>query len=141
LATPLATDNNGAISCDVLEVSAPAGACSCAGPGRAEPSRSAAAGLRARLSASLFCGAVGQPSCESLCVCALEQLAAPALESCQNDATVDASLAGYCYIDVEKDRGSPALVESCPVDRKRRLRFVGADVPRAASSTYVLCPP
>jgi hypothetical protein len=141
LATPLAVDANGAVSCDVLEVSGAAGTCSCTGPGRSEPSRAAAAALRARLEVSSFCGGAGQPTCESLCVCELEQVATADLEACQNDAAVPVNLSGYCYLDRDKGLGSASLVESCPVDRKRRLRFVGADVPRAASSTYVLCPP
>jgi hypothetical protein len=141
LATPLETDANGAVSCDVLEVRATSGACSCTGAGRGEPSVASAAGLRARLKESLYCGAAGQPSCESLCVCGLEELAPSALPACQNDAVVPAGLAGYCYIDTDKGLGSAKLVESCPVDRKRRLRFVGTDLPRAGSSTYVLCPP
>jgi hypothetical protein len=32
------------------------------------------------------------------------------------------------------------LLESCPVDRKRRLRFVGSDIPLPGSATYVFCP-
>lgn len=141
LSTPLKVDANGAVSCEVLEVSAGAGACSCALPGHSEPSRSSATALRARLQASLYCGGPGQPSCESLCVCELEQLAPSALPSCQNDAAVAAGLAGFCYVDADQKVGDASLVESCPVDRKRRLRFVGSDVPRGASSTYVLCPP
>jgi hypothetical protein len=141
LSTPLKVDANGAVSCDVLEVSGGGGACSCALPGHREPSRSSVTALRARLQASLYCGGPGQPSCESLCVCALDQLATADLPSCQNDAAVAAGLAGFCYVDADQKLGNADLVDSCPVDRKRRLRFVGTDVPRAASSTYVLCPP
>ncbi|MGC4091498.1 MAG: hypothetical protein QM756_27190 [Polyangiaceae bacterium] len=140
LAEPVPADASGSIACQVLEVTSGVGGCSCAAAGHATPSASGAAAIRARLAQSLYCGGTGQPSCDSLCVCALTQLTGSALSACQNDASAPAGSAGFCYLDQAASLGSASLLEDCPVDRKRRLRFVGSDVPRPGSASYVLCP-
>ena len=48
---------------------------------------------------------------------------------------------GWCYIDVSSSPpvGSPELVEACPDDARRRLRFVGTDTPKAGSTLFLAC--
>ncbi|MFZ5890137.1 MAG: hypothetical protein ACOY0T_03635 [Myxococcota bacterium] len=140
LSEPIIPDANGAIACHVLEVTSGTGACACTGAGRSAASANSAAAIRSRLAAALYCGGAGQPSCESLCVCEVAQLPTAQLAACQNDANVPADAAGFCYLDQARNLGAPSLLESCPVDRKRRLRFVGPDIPRPGSATYVFCP-
>jgi len=141
LADPIRPDANGAIACNVLEVAGGSGSsCACSGAGRSTASASSASAIRRRLADALYCGGVGQPACEDLCVCEINQLPPAELGACQNDASVPANSAGYCYLDEARHLGSSALLESCPVDRKRRLRFVGSDIPRPGSATYVFCP-
>lgn len=139
LSEAVPVDSEGAIACHVLEVSS-ASSCSCTGAGRSEPSANSAAAIRSRLAEALYCDGVGQPSCDSLCVCEIDQIATAARSACQNDATVPADSAGFCYLDAARQLGDPELLESCPVDRKRRLRFVGSDIPLPGSATYVFCP-
>lgn len=84
------------------------------------------------------------------CFCAIEQVvpndfSAPNALPCQmdpSDAPVDAKgnpLDGFCYLDPHHGLGDAALTESCPVDEKRLLRFVGDGAPAPSSITYVAC--
>lgn len=140
LAEAVPVDANGAIACHVLEVSTDSNSCTCSGNGRSVASANSAKAIRSRLADALYCGGAGQPSCNDLCVCEIEQVTSAELSACQNEANVPADSAGFCYLDQARQLGDPALLESCPVDRKRRLRFVGTDIPRPGSATYVFCP-
>lgn len=143
LADALEVDADGRVTgCGVLEVVLPptGGACApCDGAGHADPDVDAADRLLSQLEASRFCGDDGQPPCEDLCVCELTELEGQELSECQTEATVSEDLAGYCYLDEEADVGDPELVSYCPVGRKRRLRFVGEEVPVSGARTFVLC--
>lgn len=144
LSESVPVDASGAIACHVLEVATPeqtgGGACTCAGVGRSAPSATTSAAIRSRLAQSLSCDGAGQPSCESLCVCEVSQLAGSELTACQNDASVPADSAGFCYVDAIRHIGDASLLEDCPADRKRRLRFVGTDIPLPGAASYVFCP-
>jgi hypothetical protein len=141
LANELEVSADARVSCELLEVTAPmAGACQpCNGDGRGDGSPSKVSALRERLSDSRYCGQPGQPGCDELCVCGLAQLDGSELEACQNETTVSANVAGFCYIDAALGIGEPGLVRDCPAGRKRRLRLLGAGVPRSNATSFVMC--
>lgn len=142
LADALEVDADGLALCSVMEVVLPpsGGSCEpCGGDGRMDPDPDRSEALLGDLESSRFCGDTGQPACDELCVCELSQLEGSELEQCQTEPAVDASLSGYCYIDAEAGLGNPDLTDYCPVGRKRRLRFVGENVPQGGARTFVLC--
>ena len=88
------------------------------------------------------------PAANLNCFCAIEQIQAlqdEQLPPCQFDpssAPVHANgdpVDGYCYIDQSQGIGDPSLVEQCPADEKRLLRFVGAGAPKSGSMVYATC--
>ena len=141
LAEPIEPDSAGRVGCELFEVNAAmAGNCTaCAGPGRIAASASGTAALLERLEETRYCGAAGQPACDELCVCAIEQMSGAGLEACQGEPSLPLELAGFCYVDPAQGFGEPELVSGCPVGRKRRLRFLGEGVPRDGASTFLLC--
>jgi hypothetical protein len=141
LAEELEPDAEGRVSCELFEVTAPmGGSCAaCDGAGRGPASAPGTSALLDQLGATRYCGDAGQPACDELCVCGIEQVEGAELESCQNDSAVAADLAGFCYIDAAAGLGNAELVRECPVGRKRRLRLVGQGVPRDGASTFVSC--
>lgn len=78
------------------------------------------------------------------CFCEVAQLAAGAeREACLNesDPQADSQGDGWCYIDaaVVPPVGNPDLVESCPPDEKRLMRFVGSAEPQSGATVFVTC--
>jgi hypothetical protein len=70
------------------------------------------------------------------------QLSGAERSSCLNDP--DASGNGFCYIDSEQNLGSPTLVEHCPADEKRQVRFVaesGVETPLSGAIVLLACDP
>jgi hypothetical protein len=98
-----------------------------------------AAAVRTRMKELGHCGADSPSgvSCESLCMCRIEQFQGEALTSCQTNAT--ATMPGYCYIDAEREVGDAALVAECPDTMRRALIFVGDDTPQPGSSAFIAC--
>ncbi len=141
LAEPLEPDSDGAVDCELLEVTAPmGGGCEpCDGAGRDDGSPARVEALREQLASARYCGEPGQPDCQDLCVCGVPQIDGANLTACQNDALVPASLAGFCYVDADQDLGNPELLKDCPVGRKRRLRVLGDMTLHADASSFVLC--
>jgi hypothetical protein len=141
LAEPLEPESTGEVDCELLEVTAPmGGSCEpCDGAGREDGSRARVAALREQLASARYCGEPGQPDCDDLCVCGVQQIAGANLSACQNDALVPASLAGFCYVDADQDIGNPELLRDCPVGRKRRLRLLGDMTLHESASSFVIC--
>jgi hypothetical protein len=157
----LATDDQGQILCQVIEVTRPSDVAPCSGNlGRAEPQPEVASAVLQRMRSLDMCGAAANP-CEGFSLCRLLPVADENLDNCQN--ADDASLvgAGYCYIDAMTDTnddgvvqcqvagdpdciGNPAVVANCPVSERRLLRFSnppGAPVPLPFpnSTLFVAC--
>jgi hypothetical protein len=99
------------------------------------------AALRSALERANQCGNGTTVSCESFTLCKIQQLQGEQLRSCQQDATLDENVFGYCYLAATPDQqiGNPDLLEDCPPSEKRWLRFVGDDVPAAGAPTFVVC--
>ncbi len=140
----LTLDPAGHLPCRVVEASsdpAPTG-CQC-GPGRHVLNVGANAQNRnlsnlviARLKKKEACGVLGAPSCESVCLCEVEETRDP---RCLSETSQPEGLSGYCYVDPEKHLGSPALVAQCPANQRQVLRFVGEDLPKAESNLFYAC--
>ncbi len=133
----------GAVPCSVVEayLPKPGEACSCgagrlAGPVGAVPqSESLANVVRGRLQQEGQCADAA--SCQSFCLCEIEQLAGN--QGCESDNPPPAGLAGFCYIDATAGIGDPALVGACPASEKRELRFVGSATPRPGATALIAC--
>jgi hypothetical protein len=73
------------------------------------------------------------------CACELRQLQGDALQSCIRDDVVDPNLAGWCYVDGENPDANHKILQRCPADEKRRIRFVGRGIPAADSLQFISC--
>lgn len=144
LSSALDVDSAGRVSCQVVEASlVPAGPCSCdPALARTLPSAELAATVRGRLGEGA-CGS-GDPQCQAACLCEVQQVAdvaanpANALDLCR-DADDASGVEGFCYIDPASGTGTDALLEACPGDAKRRLRFVGRGL-TPNTLPYLVCP-
>lgn len=89
----------------------------------------------------------GRVSCESFQMCSINQLDKNSDEGkyCLNDPGADSGSpgeAGYCYIDQAQNQGNPQLLDECPVNEKRKLRFVfpqSAPTPQNNTTLFYAC--
>jgi hypothetical protein len=73
------------------------------------------------------------------CVCKIEQTEKDDLKACVSQDVVT-NVQGWCYIDPAKDSShNKDIVASCPPANKRLIRFVGNNIPRAGSLTFLQC--
>jgi hypothetical protein len=123
-------------------VAAPGAACACdASQHLVRTSPAVDEAVRQKAKQGGFCGSGNSASCESLCLCDLQQSSGAALTQCQNDPTPIAQLPpGFCYVDVTltPPLGNPALVSTCPVDSRRELRILGP-VSDPAPAMFLAC--
>jgi len=137
----LTPDESGRVACHVYEVRMPANEpCSCdENIGRAPVSSGVASKVASKLVHEGRCGGRDQRPCSEACTCEIQQFEGPELETCQTTLNDPGNLFGYCYIDQEAGVGDESIVESCPADRKRILRFIGANVPAKDGMTLMSC--
>jgi hypothetical protein len=88
---------------------------------------------------------MGQVSCDSFCLCEIQQFGGDPLRRCQRDASTPTDIYGYCYVDpaaatdpAEK-AAQDAIVASCPDTQKRLLRFAGDGVPAKGAVALIAC--
>jgi hypothetical protein len=81
------------------------------------------------------------------CFCIIQQCQEGDLAACQNrneEPVIDALggnvVQGWCYVDPTAFVGSQDIVASCPVDRRRRIRFLGEAQPDPAADLFLICP-
>jgi hypothetical protein len=123
----LVADNDGAVSCVILEVFNPPDgeACRCEGDpkflGRETPT------------ADVLAANPGLDQYGS-CTCSIVQLKGDARTSCLNDPSPAADINGWCYVDPEQSNNASqcALVKDCEPTKKRIIRYVG-EQPRGAN--------
>ncbi len=126
------------VPCAMIEAVGAEQAANCADlVGRADVNEKVDAAVRQQLAETGLCGGNTSIPCSSYKLCEILQHEGDKLNACQNDASF--SDPGYCYIDPGKDIGDPSFVEACPATEKRILRFVGDDVPRSGSVTFIAC--
>jgi hypothetical protein len=120
---PLSVDAVGAAPCIGLEQAT--GVCDCNRPGRGPAPPLAAEVARKRLAALQGCDAAGQPPCQALCFCAIEQALASESTECTQGAVPGPN--GWCYVDPDVG-GSAELVAACPATAFQIIRISGPDL-------------
>jgi hypothetical protein len=112
--------------CHVVEVFEPStGACPCA----EEPGRIPASD---RL-------LTDEMRSKGSCRCEIVQLAGSAGDTCRQQ-TGEIMENGWCYVDPDQQHGSCSLVQSCPRQKKREIRFPNSrSEPRVGSTAFLLC--
>ena len=127
----------GRTTCEVYEVFIEgSAACSCNSPGYSVPAR-VPQPVVDELSRTGTC-AEGDPCCSNRCFCELQQLRGAELAACQNgtENALEPPPIGWCYVDPEQGVGTAEVVDSCPVDQKRLLRYL---VPHSSIHAVVIC--
>ena len=94
----------------------------------------------AQLQADGQCGGSSGASCDSYCLCEIQQLSDADLEACQNDEQVPNDAFGFCFIDGSSESVNPNLVRSCPGYAKRALRFAGDGAVTPGAFALLSCP-
>jgi hypothetical protein len=116
---------DGSTPCKIVTASA-AGACSCdPAQGLSVPPAEIKQALLDELESVGHCG--GGISCESLCLCELQQLQDADLVACQT-AAEPPNVPGFCYLNAvpgEAHAGDPELASDCVGVAPRRIRFSG----------------
>jgi len=145
LPRPLTTDTDpaspdfGRVPCSIVEVLPENGAACLCDPesGRLDVADADLRGaIRDHLENLGYCRGGELPLCE-YCFCEIRQFEGPDLDACHTEADL-AGPPGYCYLD-EAAGADPALVAACPTEQKRRLRFVGEDVPHEDGLAFIAC--
>ena len=145
--TDPASDEYGQVPCVIAETTAAnERGCSCADePGRRPLDAAAAQTVRRQLKQSGACGNAGQPSCDDVCLCEIEQLSGAALTSCLSESATPSDIFGFCYVDpsliddADLRQSAEELVAACPATQKRMLRFMGEDLPANGSRVWLAC--
>jgi hypothetical protein len=125
LSVALPVDANGQTPCSIVEVSDDA-SCQCDGlPGRRTAPE------------SLLTDPIRRAGS---CRCEIQQLTGSFLTSCLGPAELPGA-SGWCYVDPAQERdASCELVETCRLDRQRRIRFSNAgSEPRAGAEVFLRC--
>ncbi len=133
----LDVEADGSLPCKVAESTL--GSCDCSELGRTAPSTEVESAVRAELELGGHCGAGTGTSCDDYCVCEIVQATGDAKEACETQQAPGEGAAGYCYVDAELGIGNPELVGNCPPTERRTLRFVGEDIPKKGSVTFMAC--
>jgi len=137
--TDPASPDFGTVPCSIVEVE-PAGGAACAcdpESGRLDVASADLSGaVREHLVSLGYCREGELPLCD-YCFCEIRQFEGPDLDACRTEADLSGP-PGYCYLD-EAAGADPALLADCPTDQKRRLRFVGDDVPHKDALAFVAC--
>ena len=123
------------VLCTMIEAQA-TGCGDCSAEGRAPANPIVAEAVQRQLKLTGHCDGPGQAACSSFCQCEIKQEAGPNLEACRQNKDVPA---GFCYVD---DPASP-LVDGCPDNEKRLLRFVGSadgrKTPAPGAFAFIAC--
>jgi hypothetical protein len=123
------------LPCEVVEAR-PAGAACDQARGRVASDAATVDVVRARLSQNGTCGGPSLPACEALTLCTV-------LEAGKECHGVGAQpKAGWCYIDPSTNPDDDAsLVEQCPANQKRFIRFVDPEnrPPEPDAALLIVC--
>lgn len=123
----LPTAADGSIACTVLKFS-PGDVCDCSAPGLSVPEQELLAPMKRLEQRAKACGGDSQPPCAPTCACAVRPFGGSEKASCLEDPNFDTPSEGYCYVDPDQQLGSSAVVDGCPSNQRRQLRFGGTVV-------------
>jgi hypothetical protein len=133
LATALPSNADGTVPCRVYSVSLRnVGGCDCGSAAEVELGEDKTQQVLSELESKGVCGDSVGTTCGTLCTCEVPQLSGDALDSCQHDPRLAANLTGFCYLNAmsnEPNVGSAELIDGCPENDKRLLRFAGDFAP------------
>lgn len=149
ISRPVDVKEDGTVQCNVVEVTSREadGTCAPCAPGesRVDVNPVLVNPVLKQLRASGQCGATSPSGTECLtgnyCMCTITP-AADAI-ACKTQVEPDPSVIGWCYVDPSQEpdqsiaEASQEIVKDCNPHRK--LRFVGADTPKATSTTFIAC--
>jgi hypothetical protein len=144
LPRPLEVEEAG-VPCKVVEAFQPdaSGVCSCDMPGRADlvgESAGVKGAVIEELQASALCGDTAGISCNSYCMCEIQQFTGQDLNDCRTQPTDPGDEQyGYCYVERGKDGAAPELTADCPATQPQIIRFMGNDVPRPRALAFIAC--
>lgn len=150
LPRPFDPDEAGQIPCAIVEArSTASGACVCdAARGRVtvRDVTNVVPAVEEYLRNVGECGAQGRPGCSDYCYCELQQLSGDELLLCEGSVDDPNTTFGFCYVDPAIDSNgdgkpdaNPALLAECKDTEKRKLRFLGADVPASDALAFIAC--
>ncbi|WP_437670542.1 hypothetical protein [Sorangium sp. So ce131] len=142
LARALTPDENGQVSCLVLEArTVPDGQCRC----DEHPARRKVPDQHAVAEREVLQDPISKASGKN-CVCEVEQLIDPAeLKACQDTAPpapVEVGgerVNGWCYVDPGIGVGEPEVVAKCPSTERRQVRFTGEGEALPGATQFVIC--
>jgi hypothetical protein len=144
---PVDVKDDGTVQCNVVEVTPRAADGSCApcdgGTNRSDVKPVLVNPVLKQLKATGQCGGESAPACtnENFCFCTIEP--ADDATACKTEESPADDVIGWCYVDPSQEpdpnvaQASEALVADC--NPHRMLRFVGADTPKPASTTFIAC--
>jgi hypothetical protein len=86
------------------------------------------------------CGGGALPSCDSYCMCKLQQFTGPQLDTCISLPTDPGNRQyGYCYVDETVPGVNLDLLATCDPTQRRILRFMGNNVPSKDGLAFIAC--
>jgi hypothetical protein len=113
----------GEYPCSILEATSnPAEANCSARPGRRTPNAALVEPARDRLRNENVCDddpSTLLPDCSSMTLCEIKEAGPTCLQNTDDQTDV-----GWCYVDPASGQGDAALVQNCPANERRILRFV-----------------
>jgi hypothetical protein len=130
-----ADPDTGTFPCSIVEAR-PAGNTCDESRNRLPTDRDVADAVRNHMQQMGLCGGSGRPPCGAFTLCTLPE-AGPSCHS-----TGEQPAPGWCYIDPSQNPDDdPRLVEKCPADEKRILRFVDPNnrTPEPDASIFIAC--
>lgn len=149
LPRPLDPDEAGRVPCSFVEARPTAAGCSCDPAQGRLPVTDATNVVRSveeYIRNIRECGAQGKPSCSDYCYCELRQFSGAELLTCEGALTDPGTEYGFCYVDPVLDSNgdgtpdaNPALLADCKDTEKRKLRFLGPDVPSSDALVLIAC--
>ena len=133
-------DEEGFVSCLVLEASKTTGEC-CTAPGRVEITETLDGAPNPLYNAVKAAQDDEFADPDWNCFCEIEQLAGNNDCLTNKDPQAAAQGDGWCYIDGQATPpvGDPELVATCPPDERRLIRFVGGGDPVSGSTVFITC--
>jgi hypothetical protein len=140
----LQTNSKGELACQVVEATAP-GTEVPLGAWRKPVPGNVADAVRQKLKEAGRCESESNPDlkCSSFRLWSLQQATGDAATNCLTNENENPGGTGYCYVDpAVNDQVNEKLVEKCPADQRRLLRFIsdpGAAVPFERSTLFIAC--
>lgn len=148
LPRPLQADSAGHVPCTMVEARVKSPVCACDGTQGRVPvtDSSVVPNVLSYMQETLQCGAAGTPACSDYCYCELQQFSGGELLTCEGSATDPGTQYGFCYVDPQIDSNAdgapdanPAILADCKDTEKRKLRFLGSDVPASDALVFLTC--